>query len=363
MRRMALWLLLALALAGCRQEDDGSTAEDMVANVVTTEKPSPPAGPSEQPAATKGFWDTATPTPDGGPATGAFWPTASPAATATGAATATPTAVGEVSPTPTPPSPVACGGRPAGWKAQLILPGDTVGALAACVGASVDEVLAANCLTANDTIFAGGTLWLPVACATPSPTKEAGILNIPPTTPVVTPVRTPPGLVVVLPTPPPPQPGGSCIRPGYEIQLSLSGFPANSPVDIMCTDSNGNACALSNPSVTTDESGVAQVVRRLPAEMPIGLATITAQSSTDLSIMATFVVDIPGDPWQMWCTPTPVATSPTTDTPTATATPTVTTTATATATVTPTATVTATATAAPLPELAVSTPDAPPAQP
>lgn len=52
MRRMALWLLLALALAGCRQEDDGSTAEDMVANVVTTERPSPPAGPSEQPAAT-----------------------------------------------------------------------------------------------------------------------------------------------------------------------------------------------------------------------------------------------------------------------------------------------------------------------
>ena len=64
MRRMALWLLLALA--GCRQEDDGSTAEDMVANVVTTERPSPPAGPSEQPAATKGFCSLAKPSRNSG---------------------------------------------------------------------------------------------------------------------------------------------------------------------------------------------------------------------------------------------------------------------------------------------------------
>ena len=347
MRRMALWLLLALALAGCRQEDDGSTAEDMVANVVTTERPSPPAGPSEQPAATKGFWDTATLTPDGGPATGAFWPTASPAATATGAATATPTAVGEVSPTP--PSPVACGGRPAGWFPQPIQPGDTVGALAACVGASVGEVLAANCLTANDPIFAGGTLWLPHLCELPTPMP-----------PLPSPVPTlDTGIAISSPEPPPPGPGKLAadpteVAPWQPVDLVLSGFTPESVVTLTFEDADLEEC--DTRTVKVDAFGNQTYTLFVPGNFPSGYISVKATDANDRRKSATGGFTVigstapgcgasPATPTAE-ATPTPEATSTPEATPTAETTP------------TPEATPLPEPSATPLPDLSTSpTPD------
>ncbi len=320
MRRMILWLLLALALAGCRTGEEATTAEDVV--TVTRPATAPPAAPTDAPAAaTKGFWDTATPTADD-----ALWPTASPTATATPAntATATPTAIVEPSPTPPPPA-AACVGRPADWFPQPILPGDTVGALAACVGASVGEVLAANCLTANDTIFAGGTLWLPAACATIAPTRASEET-----------AQTQPSLVINVLRPEPPRPSANCPQPGYQLVIEASDFPADSLVYLACTAANNQACSLNRSSVTTGSDGSATIVVDLPANT-IGPVIITAWVSTPPST-ATFTVELPSEFSQRWCTPTPAAT----ETPTATAT--VTPVDTATATATPTATSAATET-------------------
>ena len=181
MRRILFGLLLALALAGCRQEEYGSTAENVTTNVATTERPAT-AAPGATPAATNGFWDTATATTAVTPADGPFWPTASPT-TVTVSATppvATPpvttaTTPAEIAAMPSPALPVTCS-TPAGWVGQPIRPGDTVGALAACAGAPVGEVLAANCLPPNGLIFAGQELSLPAACAPPAaccPTPSA----------------------------------------------------------------------------------------------------------------------------------------------------------------------------------------------
>ncbi len=67
--------------------------------------------------------------------------------------------------TPTPtstPAPTVCAPTmPSGWASYVIQPGDTVPSLAALTGATVDQVVAVNCLPQNQRIIAGQTIYLP----------------------------------------------------------------------------------------------------------------------------------------------------------------------------------------------------------
>ncbi len=88
-------------------------------------------------------------------------PTAGPALPAT----ITPLSAGTplTSPTATPgPTPVLPTCAPAGWFAYVVAAGDTLYDLALTTGASIDTLVAANCLTNADQIVEGQVLALPI---------------------------------------------------------------------------------------------------------------------------------------------------------------------------------------------------------
>lgn len=125
-------------------------------------------------------------------------PTPTPTATITSTATAGQTLVT--------PVPTYCG-PPLGWKIYIVRPGDTLFSIARATGATVQQLMLANCLD-NDRIRVGQPLFVPrlpivvtatftptrtptvptaSASATPSPTAStAPITNTPSTTPSAT---------------------------------------------------------------------------------------------------------------------------------------------------------------------------------
>lgn len=87
---------------------------------------------------------------------------------------------------------------PAGWKRYTVRPGDTLAALAAYCGTTVESVMQANCLT-ETVIYMGATLYLPCVPSLPTPAPW-------PTMPVWTPApwpTTPPWTPAPWPTTPP----------------------------------------------------------------------------------------------------------------------------------------------------------------
>jgi LysM repeat protein len=117
---------------------------------------------------------------------------------------------------PPPLDDVACG-VPAGWVSYVVRRGDTLFSLAIRTGTTVDRVLLANCLTFEDRIFYGTTLFLPrlpAVTSTPRPTStpvptSTPLPPPPPTQPPAPPTATPAPPTVTPPpaptdTPPPP---------------------------------------------------------------------------------------------------------------------------------------------------------------
>lgn len=111
---------------------------------------------------------TFTPTPEP-TSTPTFTPTPTPSATPTSTPIATRTPTQTRTPTRTPsPSPTTCVSAPTGWITYLVRAGDTLSGLAAATGTALDELLAANCLSATALLIAGQPLFLPRAPAVTS---------------------------------------------------------------------------------------------------------------------------------------------------------------------------------------------------
>ena len=335
-RKLWLSLITLLALAAC----GGEAITEVSPPAVTVSAPTP------APVASPGATVTRRPiTP---------WPTASPTAPQvipSGTPEPPPEPSPDLSPTTTPPVPAPSAAppptcnRPPDRVPQLIVPGDTVGRLAACAGASVAEVAAANCLTGAYTIYAGQSLWLPRACAPPATAttgSEEGGQNV---------------TSVERPSPPPPGPGLISIgpasaTPGQRVTLALREFDAGSVVTLTFEDADLELCATR--TVLVDGRGTADYALFVPGNFPSGFISVTAEDPNNRLKRATggFSVtgsDAPGCGAPLpseAMSPTPTATTEPTATtgPTATTEPTLPATATPTLEATPTPTTEATPT-------------------
>ncbi len=120
---------------------------------------------------------TPTPIPTRSIATSTPPPTATPAPTNT-PPSRTPTYTSTPTPSQTPtvtstPSTTACVPfQPQGWEAYTVQAGDTLSALAAIRGITLDELMDANCLTNPRLIFAGQRLYLPPGPPPPRPPAQ-----------------------------------------------------------------------------------------------------------------------------------------------------------------------------------------------
>lgn len=138
-------------------------SRDDVGGQTVTETPTPTSTdtPTNTATATPTPTSTSTPTPT---STQTPTPTATNTATPTptNTATATATATNTATPTSTP-----CG-PPYGWQTYIVRRGDTLSIIGQMSGASISQLLLANCLE-SDTIFAGQSLYVP-ELPTPTPT-------------------------------------------------------------------------------------------------------------------------------------------------------------------------------------------------
>ncbi len=111
-------------------------------------------------------------------------------------------------------TPTPCG-PPSNWLIYIVQPGDILASISRATGASVQELMLANCLS-DDRIYAGQRLFVPrlpaptvtsVPPATLTPTFTGTPSLVPPITP--TPTRTgTPTVTLVPPATPPPTPTG-----------------------------------------------------------------------------------------------------------------------------------------------------------
>lgn len=331
--KRCLWiaLLALLALAGCdRSAEQTPAPPETAAPVETAGEITPVTPPTRRP---RDMWPTASPTAAG--------------ATATGTVATEPAAIAEVtppSPTPLPPTvppPPACA-IPPGWQPQPVVPGDTVGRLAACVGAPVAEVLTANCLPPSGPIYAGEILWLPRLCVpTATATAAAGDSGQ-----GGNPARTTvPTIDVYVP-----QPGSGvlAIEPseaghGMPVTLSLSNFDAYREITLTFVY---DLETYATRYVTVGALGAVDYVLWVPAWFPVGYIEVTATDPLDLTKDAVggFVVIPPTAAPATETTTTPTAVPTTVPTSVATTTPT------ADSTLEPTAEATATPTTDPATE-------------
>jgi LysM repeat protein len=68
--------------------------------------------------------------------------------------------------------------QPDGWIVYTVQPGDTLYALAAAVGVSVQEIQQANCMGTSTFLEVGKTLYLPHQPTAPVPTSSGGIPTV-----------------------------------------------------------------------------------------------------------------------------------------------------------------------------------------
>ena len=89
-------------------------------------------------------------------------------------------------------------GPPAGWVTTIVQPGETLSMLSRAYNISLDQLLAANCKTNADLIYAGETLYVPnvprltstLAAASPTPIPPTATRTLNPPTPTVAPTQT-----------------------------------------------------------------------------------------------------------------------------------------------------------------------------
>lgn len=317
-----------LLLLGCGPGGDSvalptvsSTAAVVVANGPTADPPTATSTRRPQPTI---HWITATPSATVGALspTGTTTPTVAPPTL-----TATPAA-------PTISQPPNTCQTPAGWERYTILPGQFLGALAACVGVSVGELMAANCLV-SDLILAGDELALPRACSA-SPSTDPGTTGEP-AAPQVT--RAGPTFKPGAPPPsecrgnltiaPPSGPAGTVVSissgdftSGAQANVFFEPYPvpANSPwINVVATvDATGHITAAV-PTFNFDPAVIKIKVVLLDGACSVAPFMLTSPPPPVMPPTATPTAEPPTD------TPTVVATptaEPPTDTPPAAATPT-----------------------------------------
>jgi LysM repeat protein len=248
-----------------------------------------------------------------------------PGTTEIAAISPTPLPTGETAPATVPPtatlppvpptvgiSPPACG-VPAGWVPYVVQRGDTVGSLAACSGASVAQIAAANCLTSADVILAGQGLWLPRLCAPPT------------TAPRENPTNTP-----AIPTGAPSQPGDPGVVtidkreviPGTTIVFAFGNFHPGSTVTVTFHPRSDPNTVLDRKQAIMNSLGAGPMGYIVPSNFPFEMITVRATDNvlpTPQEGTTRFTV-VPATPTPS-VTPLPTATETPTATPTVPPTP------------------------------------------
>lgn len=272
MPRIVLGLLLLLLIAGCGSDESPPThaADIITPTAVVANVPTVTASPTRVVLT----WVTATTT--------ATTPSpASATVTAPAATPATPLPPTVPPPIASPPgetAPVACS-WPSGWVAHRVAEGETVGELAACVGASVADIVAANCLPQGGyLIFAGQPLALPRACAA---TLAAGALTPPPSS---TSELTNPSVASPAPIrPTAPSPNGPTILvtpnmapAGTTVQLDFTGFFGRDTVQLQMSLVGQKTTVCDTVYITLDADGRARFT--IPAHAPRGVYQLIVTS-------------------------------------------------------------------------------------
>lgn len=266
MPRIVLGLLLLLLIAGCGSDESPPTpAVDIITpTAVVANVPTVTASPTRVVLT----WVTATTT--------ATVPSPASATVTAPEVTPPPTVPPIVTPPPGETAPVACS-WPSGWVAHRVAAGDTVGELAACVGATVADIVAANCLSQGGyLIFAGQTLALPRACAatlasalTPPPfsTSELTSPNLVSPVPIVPTAPSPNGPTILV-TP-------NMVPAGTTVQLDFQGFFGSDTVQLQMVRL-GQTTACDTVYIASDANGRARFT--IPAHAPRGLYQLIATS-------------------------------------------------------------------------------------
>lgn len=183
-------------------------------------------------------------------------------------------------PTPTinatpPPQPTATGGQcqvnpPPNWVVSTIQFGQTIGRLAQCVGSTVNELVAVNCLpNGGNLIYPGDPIYMPGICA-PTATPD-----IPPEFKTTTSTSTP--------LPPPPSKGPVTVNvnqvaPGQKITITLKGYVPNGLFIIDIT--SPTAGVFEKLEACVDQNGGKELEFTIPDSFKL-FATIEVERSLD----------------------------------------------------------------------------------
>jgi LysM repeat protein len=139
-----------LALEIVEVPDDGSNEIELtpVVTATSTDLPTETTAPSVTPTPTTNATVTKT-------------ATATPSATSTASPTRTPPASVTPASTSTATSSVCMPSQPSGWIRYQVQSGDTLSALAAGTGVTIDELIQVNCIANPSVLIVGQTLFLP----------------------------------------------------------------------------------------------------------------------------------------------------------------------------------------------------------
>ena len=291
MRHVIMGLLLLLLLAGCR----AGTAMPSLAPLPFAPTPlvtprETAAPPTAETAVAEVVPTTVVPT------------TTAPVASLTAVpSTATPPLDLSAAP-PTEPllsvTPAVCP-WPAGWRPHTVVLGETVGGLAACVGAQVAEIVAANCLPQGGyIIYAGDVLALPPRACVPATAEgdEPAAQNPTSSSLASSPEQPSSPTIDVSPFS-----GG----PGTRLKMKLTGFPAKSTVTLSFSYWQQSSICATRTAIIGPEGELAYDQFWIPGFFPDGVLVIRATGAGGISRDGMFEVVGSRAPGPCGATPTP----------------------------------------------------------
>ena len=319
MRIVAIAVFVMTLLAACGQ---ATSVDEIVEAPPTAEPSSPIATITPTPLMASPTWrpPLQSPTPSATADSGGSDPASTPPPSPTD--------------TPAPPvSPPSPGDEcvinpPSNWVLSTIQPGQTIGRLAQCVGASVAELVMVNCLpNGGNLVYAGDPVYTPGVCS--------------PTINPVTPPEPKTDLTPPTPIPPPPSDNGVVTvnvdraSPGQVIEITLAKYVPNGLfiVDIESIDASERLLYC------VDQYGDKQIEFTIPENFMLFLS-IHVQLSDDEATRINQcggVLGSAGETSGQLVEPLPIVIPTPTSTATATNEPTVTATATLESTIPPTA--------------------------